>query len=144
MFKNVKKYKSTRDIKEDYYNQLVRPDGTLLSNDESLLLNLVLHWTKEKPVATSTYEWLLKNKFRKLKHIKSIKRKFENISLYVKCEFKQKQVINGEVHFHKLRIERVADFDAKITEARQKEILQKCPQLWTKMSTAHPLQPQRQ
>jgi len=136
MIKKVKKYKSTRDIKEDYYNQLVRPDGTPISSDEGLLLNLVTHWTKEKPVATSTYEWILKKKFSRLNHIKSIKRKFENISLYVKCKFEQKQIIDGEVHYNKLRIERVADFDAKIAQAKRKEIEQQCPHLKTQMSTA--------
>lgn len=134
---NLKKhYKETSESRRSHHRHLVRPDGTPISAQDCCMFDLLKQWTKNGKVATSTYEWLLKEKFPHKKDKKTVRRAFWNLSLYFKCKFEQKQVIDGKVHFHKLRIERVADFDIKTTVAEQKEIVRKCPQLKPKMVTA--------
>lgn len=134
--------KSGYESRQNYYRHLIRPDGSMLSEKDCLLLDLCIQWTKNNNVATSTYKYLLEEKFPKQNHPITVKRTLDNISLYIKAEFKNIQVINGVIYKDKIRIERTIDFDLKMEEAKQKNqnkirktSAQKCRPSSTKMST---------
>lgn len=109
-----KKTKTKSENRKDYYKYLTRPDGSLFSEKDCLLLDLCIQWTKEGKIATSTYDWLLKNKFPRQNHHVTVKRTFNNISKYIKAEFKNTHIINGKKYTDKIHIERVFDFDLKM------------------------------
>ncbi len=129
------------ESRKSYYRHLTRPDGSLLSEKDCLLLDLCIQWTKNNNIATSTYSYLLEEKFPRQNHPKTVKRTFANISLYIKGIFKNIHVINGVTHKDKIRIERAADFDLKMEEAKQnqgktnKKGVLECPPSSTEMST---------
>lgn len=133
---------NTYESRKNYYRHLTRPNGEPLSEKDCLLLDLCCQWTKNNSIATSTYNYLLAEKFPKQNHPRTVKRTFDNISLYIKAEFKNIHVIYGVTHKDRIRIERVADFDLKMEEAKQKNQeksskkgVQKCLPSSTKMST---------
>lgn len=114
-FDNFAKNKKTKgENRKDYYQYLVRPDGSPLSEKDCLLLDLCIQWTKGGKVCTSTYKWLLENKFPRHKSSKTVSRTFVNISLYIKAKFYNSQIINNTTKKDKIRIERVGDFDQKL------------------------------
>lgn len=115
-----KKKKVRSENRKNYYGYLVRPDGSPLSEKDCLLLDLCIQWTKGGKICTSTYSWLLANKFPRQRHNRTVSRTFNNISLYIKANFKNSQVINSVMEKDKIKIERVADFDQKMIEAIQK------------------------
>lgn len=134
--------KSGYESRQNYYRHLIRPDGSLLSEKDCLLLDLCIQWTKNNNIATSTYKYLLDEKFIRQNHPKTVKRTFDNISLYITGVFKNIHLINGVIHKDKIRIERAADFDLKMEEAKQKNQtkisekgVQECPPSLTQMST---------
>jgi len=106
--------------RRDYYQHLMRPDGSPLSEKDSSLLDLCIQWTKGNKIAISTYAYLLKERFPRQNHPITVKRTFNNISLYIKGEFKNTHVIEGEEFKDKIRIERVVDFDLKMNIAIEK------------------------
>lgn len=132
------KYESRRG----HHQHLTRPDGSPLSEKDSLLLDLCIQWTKDNKIATSTYEYLLEEKFPRQSHPITVKRTLNNISLYIKSEFKNLQVIDGKKVRNKIHIERVEDFDLKMAtaielleEKQESEVIQKCRPHRTKMLT---------
>lgn len=133
---------NTYESRKNYYRHLTRPNGEPLSEKDCLLLDLCCQWTKDNNIATSTYHYLLNEKFIRQNHPRTVKRTFDNISLYIEAEFKNIHVIYGVTHKDRIRIERVADFDLKMEEAKQKNQgksskkgVQKCPPSSTRMST---------
>jgi hypothetical protein len=122
------------ECRREHYQHLKRPDGSPLSEKDSLLLDLCVQWTKNNKVATSTYAYLLDKKFPRQNHPITVKRTFENISLYIKAEFKNLHIIEGEKIRDKIHIERVADFDLKMSIAMQ-NTEPKCLPYQTQMST---------
>jgi hypothetical protein len=111
---------NTYESRKSYYRHLTRPNGDLLSEKDCLLLDLCIQWTKNNNIATSTYSYLLEEKFPRQNHPITVKRTFDNISLYIEAEFKNIHVIYGVTYKDRIRIERAADFDLKMEEARQK------------------------
>ena len=111
---------NTYESRKSYYRHLTRPNGELLSEKDCLLLDLCIQWTKDNNIATSTYKYLLDEKFQRQRHPITVKRTFYNISLYIEAEFKNIHVIYGVIYRDKIRIERAADFDLKMEEAKQK------------------------
>jgi hypothetical protein len=133
---------NTYESRQRHYRYLTRPNGELLSEKDCLLLDLCIQWTKNNNIATSTYSYLLEEKFPKQNHPITVKRTFDNISLYIEAEFKNIHVINGAIHRDKIRIERASDFDLKMEEAKQKDqekrskkVIQQCRPSSTGMST---------
>jgi hypothetical protein len=138
----TKKKKARSENRKSYYGYLVRPDGSPLSEKDCLLLDLCIQWTKGGKICTSTYTWLLDNKFPRQKHTRTVSRTFYNISLYIKSNFKNSQIINGVVEKDKIKIERVADFEqkmikaiTKLEEQNDKNNSSKCQPPETEMST---------
>lgn len=131
------------------YCSLTRPDGSLLSEKDCLLLDLCIQWTKNNKITTSTYDYLLKNKFPRQNHRRTVKRTFDNISLYIKAKFKNIQVVDGVEYRNKILIERAPNFDSKVGFLDQKITggdRQGCPPQVTKVSTpcdndVHPCTP---
>ena len=133
---------NTYESRQRHYRYLTRPNGKMLSEKDCLLLDLCIQWTKNNNIATSTYKYLLDEKFIRQNHPRTVKRTFNNISLYIEAEFKNIHVINGVTYQDRIRIERVADFDLKMEEAKQKNQGkttqkggQECPPSSTQMST---------
>ena len=138
----TKKTKTRGDNKPEYYQYLTRPDGKPLSEQDCLFLNRLINWTKGNKEASTTYWWLLKNKYPHKRHPRTINRMFKNVSNYITGKFKNNQIINGVEERDKIKVERVADFDYKMIEAIQKSIEEnkpnnstKCRPSLTKMST---------
>ena len=112
--------RDTFECRRSYYKHLTRPDGSMLSEKDSLLLDLCIQWTKGGKVATSTYAYLLEEKFPRQNHPITVKRTFDNISLYINAKFKNTHIIDGKEFKDKIRIERVNDFDLKMDAAMEK------------------------
>ena len=45
------------------YNFLIRPNGKPLNDQDKLILDLLIQFTKNVKIGTTTYEYLLNNKF---------------------------------------------------------------------------------
>ena len=55
--------KNSYEKRKSIYNSLVRPDGKPLNDQDKLILDLLIHFTKNKKIGTTTYEYLLNKKF---------------------------------------------------------------------------------
>lgn len=55
--------KNTYEKRKSIYNSLVRPDGKPLNDQDKVILDLLIQFTKNKKIGTTTYKYLLDNKF---------------------------------------------------------------------------------
>ena len=103
--------------KKDIYKHLIRPDGKLLNNQDKLILDLFIQFTNNKPVATTTYKYLLAEQFPNTKSQKTINRTLKNISNYINAKFNKKVIIDGVTYRDRIVLSRVNNFGEKISKA---------------------------
>jgi len=104
-------------VTRSFDKYLTRPNGKPLSEQDKLLLDWLIHITENKKIATTTYAYLLENKFCHKLSKRTVKRTLENISLYIEAKFYNKYEENGDVVLNRIVLTRLADFDKKMQKA---------------------------
>lgn len=107
--------KNRYEKRKDNYNSLVRPNGKPLNDQDKLILDLFIQFTKNQEIGTTTYQYLLDKKFPNKKSKKTVNRTLKNISLYIHAKFKNKMIIDGVTHLDNIVFCRVPDFEQKMS-----------------------------
>ena len=123
--------KNTYEKRKSIYNSLVRPDGKPLNDQDKVILDLLIQFTKNKKIGTTTYKYLLDNKFPNKDSSKTVNRTLKNISLYIYAKFKKKVIIDDLTHINKIAFCRVPDFDTKMSASISKPCNTRDRENWT-------------